>query len=126
LSISQFNLETDRMQVELDQQVSDIAALSNRLQGTISTPEKQEQDWRKMVDILQSAIQQDTTLHEDLVRDVTLIKETALRGENQLTLLNNKLGDLLGNNNVQSHILPMPADWLPLGESSSTANRSCT
>jgi hypothetical protein len=112
------------MQVELDQQVSDIAALSNRLQGTVSTSEQQEQDWRRMVNVLQSAIQQDTTAHEDFVRDVTLIKEAALRGENQLMLLNNKVGELMGNNSVQSHILPMPADWLP-GESS-TANPSCT
>jgi chromosome segregation ATPase len=118
LSISRFNLETDRMQIELDQQVSDIAALSDRLQGKGSNAEQQEHDWRRMVDVLQSMIQQDTTVHEKLVRDVTVIKETSLHMENELTLLNNKVGELIGNNGVQAHVLPMPTDWLPGGSAS--------
>lgn len=120
LSISRFNLETDRMQIELDQQVSDIAALNNRLQGKGSNIEQQEHDWRRMVNVLQSAIQQDTTVHENIVRDITSIKETSLHMENELTFLNNKVGELIGNNGngVQQHVLPMPADWLPGGSAS--------
>lgn len=115
LSIERFNLETDHMHTELERQQSDVTALKDRLQERVCAAGLQEHDWHRMVDVLQSAIQQDTAVHENHRQDVTAIKEASMQMENHLMVFNHKVGELMNNHSIQSHILPMPCDWIPGG-----------